>query len=242
MENLIDKSDFQFVSVNFLTPCGLAAGMLGSDFDGEVTLPYLERLVNSQQPILKELSLLYYEVLHNHNKTTGSSENGYYIPQYKFIWGRMIVEFYYFYHSNLTLAKTICDLMLESLSSTMISGRVKRGMEMIDEYYTRSQQLDEELLDTDMPADSSPFFIAEGSKTDVMKVLSYLYDLNVFTDKKNQPLKRKKTQFMISIGKFLNSDFENYAQTINKAAQEEHFMDVFHNLLDLAQKKYIDEV
>ena len=113
---------------------------------------------------------------------------------------------------------------------------------MIDEYYTRSQQLDEELLDTDMPADSSPFFIAEGSKTDVMKVLSYLYDLNVFTDKKNQPLKRKKTQFMISIGKFLNSDFENYAQTINKAAQEEHFMDVFHNLLDLAQKKYIDEV
>ena len=220
MENLIDKSDFQFVSVNFLTPCGLAAGMLGSDFDGEVTLPYLERLVNSQQPILKELSLLYYEVLHNHNKTTGSSENGYYIPQYKFIWGRMIVEFYYFYHSNLTLAKTICDLMLESLSSTMISGRVKRGMEMIDEYYTRSQQLDEELLDTDMPADSSPFFIAEGSKTDVMKVLSYLYDLNVFTDKKNQPLKRKKTQFMISIGKFLNSDFENYAQTINKAAHK----------------------
>lgn len=85
------------------------------------------------------------------------------------------------------------------------------------------------------------FRIAGNRKTDTMKIFNYMYDLGLFVDKSGKELKRQKKQFMTAIGKFFDEDFEKYAQTINSAAQEEHFMDIFHDLLDKAQKKYLAE-
>ena len=126
---------------------------------------------------------------------------------------------------------------------SIVVEETEKGEKLIDEYIARrGKVLEMKQEKLNHPDDISSFYIAEGAKTDVMKVLSYLYDLNVFVDQNNQPLKRKKSQFMVNIGKFLHSDFENYAQAINKAAQEDNFREIFYKLGDLAEKKYLDGV
>lgn len=50
-------------------------------------------------------------------------------------------------------------------------------------------------------------------------------------------IEQTKKQFMIAIGKFFDDNFSNYAQIINKAAQEDHFQDVFIDMLEMAKKK-----
>ena len=137
-----------------------------------------------------------------------------------------------FSHLNFTILLSVKEL------------RNIQGMQLVDEYY----QLCEDWEKSDTPDDTQQheakvptFHIAENRKTDTMKIFNYMYDLGLFVDKNGKELKRQKKQFMTAIGKFFDEDFEKYAQTINSAAQEEHFMDIFHDLLDKAQKKYLAE-
>ena len=127
---------------------------------------------------------------------------------------------------------------------------VNRCEKFLDEYIEKRKRFNSALQQKNNPKKSkqaplnggiSPFYIAEGSKTDVMKVLFYLYDQNVFVDSNGQSLKRKKSEFMKAIGAFLNSDFSNYSQRINAAAAEPNFPDILERMLKDAQQKYADE-
>lgn len=118
-------------------------------------------------------------------------------------------------------------------ADSRIEEYIKRRIEIIKAIQTAVEDKNTEQITP------SPFRIAERRKTDVMKVLSYMFQLDCFANKDGQELKRQKTQFMIAIGKFFDCDFSNYAQIINKAAQEDHYNDIFIDMLDMAEKKIL---
>lgn len=118
-------------------------------------------------------------------------------------------------------------------ADSRIEEYIKRRIEIIKAIQTAVEDKNTEQITP------SAFRIAERRKTDVMKVLSYMFQLDCFANKDGQELKRQKTQFMIAIGKFFDCDFSNYAQIINKAAQEDHYNDIFIDMLDMAEKKIL---
>ena len=124
-----------------------------------------------------------------------------------------------------------------------------RGIQLVSRFIDRRVQLKEALkkqaeLAAQQSEQANPlheiipssFRIAERRKTDVIKVLSFLFDFGCFTQANGQPLNRQKTQFMTDIGKFFDNDFVNYAQIINKAAQEDHFNDIFIDMHEKAKQ------
>lgn len=155
MENLIDKTEFHFIDLKFLTPTYLAAGMLGLDFNGDVSLLYLEKIIKSKQPIIKELSLKYDELRRTYNGNTIYTDGVTVLTRHHFVWGRMIVAFYYYYYKeNHALAKKIASLMLEFVWPQKVKDGVTKGMKLIDEYFQRSQLLDKELNDIEQQSSS----------------------------------------------------------------------------------------
>ena len=173
-----------------------------------------------------------------------------YLMAYDIIWGRMYVWLYFPKHDDPLWTEHLFPLMKEHKMPPEILEDVNSCEKFIDGYIEKKQRFHSALQqknNSPKPEQTlhdggiSPFHIAEGSKTDVMKVLFYLYDQNVFADENGQPLKRRKSQFMKAIGTFLNSDFDNYSQRINAAAAEPNFPDILERMLKDAQQKYADE-
>ena len=166
------------------------------------------------------------------------------------MWAYMYLIAFYKKSTEPLWTDYILPSMMELVTKTCIRDNIQKGRDLIAEYVkkrkrfnTALQQINNQKNSKQTIFDSgiSPFHIAEGSKTDVMKVLFYLYDQNVFSDEKGLPLKRKKSQFMKAIGTFFNSDFDNYSQRINAAAAEPNFPDILERMLKDAQQKYADE-
>lgn len=143
MKNLLDKNDFRFVDLEFLSKSGLRTALLGEDRDGELTLRYLERLVNSELPLIKEMCLLYADVRIAHPQASNIIENNSLLRKSEIIWGRMIVTFYYFYHKNQAFAKKICDQMLERSTSKLVNSSIELGMASVDNYFKREKEYNE---------------------------------------------------------------------------------------------------
>ena len=134
--------------------------------------------------------------------------------------------------------------MKELVGGTVFQEEIQEADSRIEEYVRKRVEIINAMQEISDKKESedithSSYHIAEGRKTDVMKVINYMYDLKCFTQKDGQPLNRQKTQFMTAIGKFLGSDFSNYAQVINKAAQEDHYQDIFIDMCNMAKKKIL---
>ena len=146
------------------------------------------------------------------------------------------------YHYNDQMWKDIFLPRIKELAASFLHEEMQKTEKLIDAYVKRRIEIIDaaEVSEYKKEAASitpSRYRIAEGRKTDVVKVLSYMFDLKCFIDADGQMLCRQKMPFMISIGKFFDCDFSNYAQVINKAAQEDHYQDIFIDMQKKAQKK-----
>lgn len=250
MENLIDKSKYRRIyAVAFSHSEWLNA--IEKDFDEECKLSFILLSVlikGDDDDLLGRIIDIYTLTKTSYtNSVVHVKQNGqnYAIPAFPYLWSRTCVVAYYFYHNHAIwrdlggLEKMISLIEFESLTKD-----VRECISRIDEYFKEENAFKKNIANLPINNDTaevSSFGIADNNKTNVMKILNYMFDLGMFCGPDGQPLKRQKKHFMIALGKFFNNDFENYAQTINRAAQEEHFTDIFHSMLDLAHKKYIDD-
>lgn len=199
------------------------------------------RLLDSIAMVRQQIAAKYGKVMQVINNTTLYYSN--------LVWEYIYTLAYYLNHNDSLWKKHLLPRMKEYAHHPYVKKDMEIAEALVDKYIAQrfifENDLDwkEEVPNQTQSKEpvSSAFCIAENRKTDVMKVLSYLYDLRVFVDKDEHELKRQKTKFMIAIGNFLNSDFQNYAQIINKAAQEPNFPEVFDRMLVLARNKYSDE-
>lgn len=246
MENKINKDDYEHIwSAILLHTRTLALIPEGIDLNGQLSISLLEKIISADDSVfIKQLSLTHSELVRKAGiKQTHWTENGHNITLDAIIWGRMIVISYYFYHEDKKWVKKGIPAMERYIYYSIIKDSIKRGMELVDDYYQQCKDWndDDELAVTNTDLGKSPFYIAENRKTDVMKVLAYMYDLGLFADSQGQVLSHHKKQIMMAFGDFLNSDFEKYAQTINKAAQEPNFPSIFEDMLSMANDQYTDK-
>ena len=240
MENKINEDDFRFIDIEFLSKSELSTSRSSYDAGGEFSLDFLKWIITSKEPLIKTLSLVYDMVKKKHAQSSNCIVNGYRMPFYHFIWGRIIVEFYYFYHDmDSDKLKKIVNKMLEYHESQHFEKATRSALNQVDAYYNALVDW-EENVENLINTSASSFSVADNRKKDVMKVLNYMFDLNMFCTKDGKPLNRQKKQFMIAMGKFFNSDFEKYAQIVNKAAQEPNYPGVFEEMLRMANDKYTD--
>ena len=62
--------------------------------------------------------------------------------------------------------------------------------------------------------------IASKRKTDVIKILSAMYDCKLFVDKDNNPITNKQ-ELMEAFGEFFNEDFKAYSTLLTQAKDKE---------------------
>lgn len=240
------------------------------DQEGEISIPYLNTILDaSTVDSFDTLIAVFARIKKEHHRTT--NPNMYpSVMDGLAIWGRMYVIAYYKLYDDEFWAKTVLPRMYEMQPNRILQDEMKICVAQIDKYYQDKHQWILKQVEAGAPSpddfaifvqneqlrkqveelqkvlkqkedNNSPYGIAEKSKTDVMKVINYMFDLGMFCRRDGEPIKRQKKQFMIAVGNFFNSDFENYAQIINRAAQEERFLTVFNDLYERAKNKYLEE-
>lgn len=134
MINKIDKSEFRFIYVAFIQKTNLRQP-LAADADGKDSLRHLQNIIESDKPIIKTLVLEHDAVRSEHTSATGLISNSKNILEYHFVWGRMILEFYYFYHDTKEDTQKIVDKMIAFEDYVYINEAVQKGLKLIDDYY-----------------------------------------------------------------------------------------------------------
>ena len=246
MENKIVKEDFEHINYTILLSVrGLRNIPTTFDNVGQKSLLYLTKIVQApDEKFIKNLDTVYQDVMNNNfTESTYKSETGRLIMLYQIIWARMIVTSYYYYHDDLKWIKKGIPLMENYVIYEVLKESIKKGMKLVDEYYQKCKDwIEYETPDQPTPElGKSPFRIAENRKTDAIKVFSYMFDEDLFVGVDGKPLNRKKTQFMNALGEFFDADFNNYAQMINKAAQEPNFPTIFESMYMKSKDKYAFE-
>ena len=243
MENKIDIKEFHFIDVAFMQKADLKALTYGTNKDCDCELRnthmYLQRIIESDMPIRKTLILMYNDLKGKYYESSCYLYNGKFIPISDILWGRIIVVFYYFYYGMPECSKIYPKMMDYIAQNFTLCFKVKKAMGLIDAYENEVKEEMEE-AESAVPTEGiSEFRIAEGRKTDVIKVLYYMMKLGMFTTKDGKPIKEK--EFMLTIGKFFDADFKLYAQTNSKSSNMNNYLNVFDDLRHLAANKVLGE-
>lgn len=138
MENKINKDDFRFIEVAFIQKTNLRHAS-PIDIDGKDSLKHLLNIVESNQPLIKTLCLEHDVVKLAYGKASDVTSNGKRILEFHFVWARMILEYYYFYHNDQEEARKTVDQMLEYEGFTYIREAVLEGVRLIDEYFKKEK-------------------------------------------------------------------------------------------------------
>lgn len=241
---------------------------INTDKNGLASIPYLERILNAEIPdVYETLMETFADVKIGHNVTTDSCVTPLISDSYV-IWGRMYVIAYFALYEDEFWQKVMLPKILELQPNKTIKAEMESAADYIKKYYVEKQEWVKKFITVSAPAAedfiglaeqihmqtrleelenitkekkellTASFRVAENHKTDVLKVLSYMYDMGLFVDQDGQELSRKKKHFMLAMGQFFNADFGKYAQIIGKAAQEPKFTDVFEKMLDMANNQY----
>lgn len=134
MVNKIDKEDFRFIDVAFIQKTNLRH-VSSIDIDGTNSLKHLQDIIESTKPMIKTLCLVHDDVEHAYRNVSNVMTNGKKVLEYHFVWARMILEFYYFYHNTKEETLKIAEKMLALEGFTYIQEAVRAGIKLIDEYY-----------------------------------------------------------------------------------------------------------
>ena len=94
---------------------------------------------------------------------------------------------------------------------------------------------------TPLPATTSPYRIASKRKTDVIKILSAMYDAKMFVNKDDKPVTNKQN-LMDAFGEFLGDDFSTYSVSLTQAKNRDRktFMKPFTEI-EKAAERYLEE-
>ena len=256
MENLLKPEKFQLIKAIALSKTKWLRFVDKSiDGSGVTSFEFLKKLVEVEQDdFIERLEITYLEVI---DKCGGGQSIAIIdgqrrsIETYRLLWGRMCLFLYFFYRENQFWQEVGLPEMINKETTQVIREDLTRAFQFVDDYYKRQERVSafrttDQIIEESAPSPEdfgvNPLRIAEKSKVDVMKVFSYMYDIGLFCQYNGEPVNRQKSKFMKAIGNHFLCDFENYSQAINRAAQEENFMEVFYKLLDAAQKKYEEGV
>lgn len=256
MENKLQPEKFQLIkAVSLMKTSWLRFVDKSVDGGGVASFNYLKRLVEAdQEDFIETLEILFMEIkakLKNMQSIAVVNKQRYAIETFRLMWGRMCLIAYFFYHDEPFWKEIGFPEMFAKENNQTVKDDLNYAIKNVNAYFERQAKasafktMEQRIMDgVPNPEDFgvNPFRIAEGSKVDAMKIFNYMFDLDMFCQPDGAPIKRQKKQFMEALGKHFNTDFKNYAQAINRAAQEEHFMDIFHSLTDSAQKKYSEGI
>lgn len=94
---------------------------------------------------------------------------------------------------------------------------------------------------TTPPATTSPYRITSKRKTDVIKILSAMYDAKMFVNKDDNPVTNKQ-KLMDAFGEFLGDDFSKYSALLSQSKNRERrtFMRPFTEI-EKAAERYLEE-
>ena len=180
MVNKIDKEEFRFIEVAFIQKTNLRH-VTPIDVDGKDSLKHLQNIIESTKPMLKTLCLEHNNVQLSYRSVTNVISGGKKILEFHFVWARIILEFYYFYHETKEEALKIVDAMISFEGFTYIQEAVRAGIKLIDEYYEK--EWDETIPDTHRTKNSQDFFASLRRET-----------LEMFKDETNAPQQPKLNQ------------------------------------------------
>lgn len=245
MENRIDESKYQLIaSVALKHTSYLRNVNYVMERNEKASYFYLKKFItDTDKSPLENLIYIRNQVWRLFNTVTSYTADNHYLQSMYLVWGEMYIIAYFHYREDPDWKELFLPKMLSMTACRAVENDMQKATKLIDEYWAENQKWEEILAarqgHQSFVIQNSPYSIAENQKANVVKVLSYMFNLNCFADKEGKPLNRKKTQFMVDMGKFFNTDFENYAQIVNKAAQEDHFDDIFLNMLEMAKEKVL---
>ena len=134
MVNKIDKEEFRFIEVAFILKTNLRH-VSAIDINGKDSFKHLQDIIESTKPMIKTLCLVHDDVERTYRNVTNVMTNSKKILEYHFIWARMILEFYYFYHDSKEEALKIVNHMLSFEGYEYVKEAVRAGIKLIDNYY-----------------------------------------------------------------------------------------------------------
>lgn len=172
MENKINKDDIEFIEINFLNKSKLSTEKIGYDIKGEISLDLLRYIVISEEPLIKTVPMIYNSVKKNQTRASYVILNGQMMPVYHIIWGRIIAEFYYFYHDEdpARLKKTV-ELLLEYQVNPFFNRATRDVLNLIDAYYRALPDWEES---TKEPSTSSEDPATEKLRTQITQLQQQL--------------------------------------------------------------------
>ncbi len=136
MENKINKDDFRFIEVAFIQKTNVS-NAASVDIDGKDSLKHLQNIIESHEPMIKTICLEHDVVEHTYRNVTNVTLSGKRVLEFHFIWARMILEYYFYYHEDQEEARNTVDQMLEYEGFTYIKESVREGVRLIDEYFKK---------------------------------------------------------------------------------------------------------
>ena len=145
MGNKIDKDEFRFIDVAFIQKTNLRH-VSSIDIDGKDSLKHLQVIIESTKPMIKTLCLVHADVERAYRNVTNVMTNSKKVLEFHFVWARMILELYYFYHDTKEETQKLADKMLAFEGFTYIREAVQAGIKLIDEYYEK--EWSENIADT----------------------------------------------------------------------------------------------
>lgn len=167
MVNKIDKEEFRFIEVAFIQKTNLRHDT-PIDVDGKDSLKHLQNIIESTKPMLKTLCLEHNNVQLSYRSVTNVISGGKKILEFHFVWAKMILEFYYFYHETKEEALKIVDAMISFEGFGYIKEAVQEGVRLIDDYYEK--EWTENLADT--PRTKKPQNVISQIRQDTMEMFS----------------------------------------------------------------------
>lgn len=181
MENKINKDDFKFLYLDFIQRTNLRLAPKTLDINGQDSLKHLQNIIESDKPMIQTVCLEHATVKETFQTLTDTLVNGTRIKEYHFIWGRMMLEFYYFYHDAQEESLKVVDQMLYYEGVLLIKEAVRTGMTLIDEYYKKEwsgNTRDTHPIKT--PSVFSPLFIAPNKSDSVpeLDILQIMQGIN----------------------------------------------------------------
>ena len=135
MVNKIDKSEYKFIDLEFIQRTNLRYAPANIDPVGERSLKHLQNIIDSNMPMIKTICLEHAAVKEAYRAITEIQVDGSRIREFHFVWGRVILEFYYFYHDTKEEALKIVDKMLFYEGVVFIKEAVQVGLKLIDRYF-----------------------------------------------------------------------------------------------------------
>ena len=167
MVNKIDKEEFRFIEVAFIQKTNLRH-VTPIDVDGKDSLKHLQNIIESTKPMLKTLCLEHNNVQLSYQSVTNVISGGKKILEFHFVWARMILELYYFYHETKEEALKIVDAMISFEGFGYIKEAVQEGVRLIDDYYEK--EWTENIADT--PRTKKPQNVISQIRQDTMEMFS----------------------------------------------------------------------